>query len=432
MPHDQFNDPDSAGDAFEARLSSALRDTGDSFDADRAGLVAAGAARGQRLKRRRQAAVFGAVTATVAAAVVGGVLVLPGSDGDAVAGQPAASGTSTAQGAPGTSAEPSPASTATPAGVTEEQMLSTLKKLLPHGTVTGESGRGSDAPPENSPVASVVFDDGKGPAAIEVAIGRVQPGTEDARQAVQCPDKVYVQFDNCSTHRLPDGSAIMVFQGYEYPDRREDTKHWFAELVTPTGQRVSVMEWNAAAEKGAPVSRPTPPLSPAALTELAAAPQWRSLVDAMPQKPVRPSTSPERPGAPVRSTLASLLPKGLTIVHKSSDEEGFGYLVVDDGKGASLVQVNVQTRMNDVADELFGSDAETLPDGTRVAVHQGPGEKGGEGVVMWTVDTLRADGRRVVISAFNSGQQSTARTRETPALTVAQMREIALSPAWWK
>ncbi|GAA3220717.1 hypothetical protein ACFQE4_20390 [Streptomyces thermocoprophilus] len=94
--------------------------------------------------------------------------------------------------------------------------------------------------------------------------------------------------------------------------------------------------------------------------------------------------------------------------------------------------MNVQTRMNDVADELFGSDAETLPDGTRVAVHQGPGEKGGEGVVMWTVDTLRADGRRVVISAFNSGQQSTARTRETPALTVAQMREIALSPAWWK
>lgn len=84
---------------------------------------------------------------------------------------------------------------------------------------------------------------------------------------------------------------------------------------------------------------------------------------------------------------------------KSSDDGDFAYAVVDDGKGKSMVQVNVQPDMLDVAGDLFGSNSETLPDGTRVAVKQGPGDRGDQ--VMWTVDTMRADGKRVVISAFN-------------------------------
>ncbi|WP_406338251.1 hypothetical protein [Streptomyces sp. NBC_00649] len=95
-------------------------------------------------------------------------------------------------------------------------------------------------------------------------------------------------------------------------------------------------------------------------------------------------------------------------------DDGFAYVVVNDGKGASLVQINVQPNMSDVEDELSGSGAQTLPDGTKVVTHQGPGEKGGQGVVMWTVDTIRKDGFRVVISAFNSGAQNTAATRTTP------------------
>jgi hypothetical protein len=35
-----------------------------------------------------------------------------------------------------------------------------------------------------------------------------------------------------------------------------------------------------------------------------------------------------------------------------------------------------------------------------------------------------------VISAFNSGAQDTPATRTTPALTLKQLREIALSPSW--
>lgn len=168
---------------------------------------------------------------------------------------------------------------------------------------------------------------------------------------------------------------------------------------------------------------------------MAAATAWRDAVDAMPVDPNSPVTppSPSETGATlsVTSTLRTLLPKGLTVSESGdTDDSGFGYAVVDDGKGKTLVQVNVQADMSDVEGELFGSDAEVLSDGTKVAEHQGPGEKGGSGVVMWTVDTIRTDGRRVVISAFNSGAQDTPATRTTPALTMNQLRTIALSPNW--
>ncbi len=94
------------------------------------------------------------------------------------------------------------------------------------------------------------------------------------------------------------------------------------------------------------------------------------------------------------------------------------------------MQINVQPNMSDVERELFGSGAEVLPDGTKVVTHQGPGEKGGAGVVMWTADTIRTDGLRVVVSAFNSGSQNAAATRQTPALTIGQLKAIATSGKW--
>ena len=274
-------------------------------------------------------------------------------------------------------------------------------------------------------------------AAVSVSLNRVEPGGYDARQAVECPDKVYVPYDSCVTTRLPDASVVTVLKGYEYPDRRVDTKLWTANLVTPTGQHVTVMEWNAAAEKDAPISRSEPPLSAGELKKLAAAKEWRGFIDTIRQTPgktLEPPASQDGGGAGIRQTLTGLMPKGLKVVsHGSDDDAQFTYLVVDDGKGKSLVQVNVQPGMNtdrDVVGQLYGSGSETLSDGTKVAERQGPGEKGGAGVVMWTVDTLRADGLRVVISAFNSGAQNADATRKAPALTMKQLRAVALSPKW--
>ncbi|PAZ11736.1 hypothetical protein CLM62_34630 [Streptomyces sp. SA15] len=177
---------------------------------------------------------------------------------------------------------------------------------------------------------------------------------------------------------------------------------------------------------------------------VAAAPTATAGPTATPEKPTpeKPTSEKPTPSAPEASvpvsvngdaigqTLAGLLPDGLDVVARGGQETEFAYLVVDDGKGRSLVQINVQPGMSDVEGQLFGADAETLADGTKVTISQRPGEKGGAGVVMWTADTIRTDGLRVLVSAFNSGAQDTAATREAPALTVEQLKEIALSPKW--
>jgi hypothetical protein len=421
MPVEQHSQPHS--DPFEERLSAGLREAGGVFDTDRAALVTGGARRGRRRQLWRRAAAVGGAAASLALVGVGGALLVPGA------------GSAPRDGASVGANKPSPHATRAPSPLSGNQLIHTLEKLLPKGRFSQAEARGTAERP--GPYVRLVYDDGKGPAAVGVSFGRVQPGSDEARQTTECPGKVYVHYDACTRTRLADGSVVMVLQGYEYPDRRVDTKWWTAELVTPQGQHIGVSEWNAAAEKGAPVSRPEPPLSPDRLRQLAAAGVWRDVVDAMPADPKGPGPQPT-PTAPVgtrtvRATLKSLLPKGIkAVADDSTDGPGFGYLVLDDGKGRSLVQVNVQGDMADSAAELFGSGAQTLPDGTKVALHQQPGEKGGAGVVWWSVDTLRTDGRRVVISAFNSGAEDTPATRKTPALTMQQLRAIALSPAWWR
>ncbi|MFH8800195.1 hypothetical protein ACH4F6_11445 [Streptomyces sp. NPDC017936] len=424
MPVDQH-------DPFEDRLSAALHQAGGAFDADRAALAAAGRVRGRRLRLRRRAAVAGGA-AGLALVGVGGALLVP-SDGDGTArnGSVAAAGSGR------------PTATAVPA-VSADEMVRTLTELLPEGEVTRGAARGTNG--ALPPFAQVVFDDGKGAGSISLLVDRVTRGSgngeafDPAAEVTPCPEMQLPDAgpDSCVTQTLPDGSAVTLVQGYEYPDRRADTKAWSADLVTPAGQRVSVSEWNSPAEKGEPVSRPEPPLTLDQLKTLAAAQEWRRVADAIPEKTRKPSPATSDSagdttgfgGRRILAVLTDSLPDGLEVVSSDHQETEFAYAVVDDGEGRSYVQVNMQHDMSDAAAELYGSDAETLPDGTRVTTRQGPGEKGGEGVVMWTVDTMRADGRRVVVSAFNSGSQTAAATRPEPALTVAQLREIALSPQW--
>ncbi|MGW0817539.1 hypothetical protein ACWD00_30655 [Streptomyces viridiviolaceus] len=411
-------------DAFEDRLTAALRDTGDQFDADRAALVAGGHTRGRRARMRRRAGVLGGA-AGIALVGVGGAMLLP-------EGSP--SGPERSSVASSTTARPS--ASATPVPFSGDDLLRELKKLLPKGQFSEEAASGGiDAP---GAYAHLVYDDGKGGAAIGVSFARVEPGSRQVRELTECPDETFVEYDDCSTSRLPDGSLLRLYQGYEYPDRRVDTKFWSADLVTAEGQHVTVSEWNSPAEKDAPITRQDPPLSAAQLKEVVTAEVWRRVVDSLPKDPKKPSTSaapdtrpPGASGEAVVETLAGLLPEKLKVVTRGGQETEYGYVVVDDGKGRSLVQINVQHGMADVAGQLYGN-GETLPDGTRVTTRQGPGEKGAAGVVMWTADTMRpgTDGFRVVISAFNTGAQHEDATRDAPALTVEQLKEIALSPEW--
>ncbi|MDQ0992783.1 hypothetical protein [Streptomyces sp. V3I7] len=414
-------------DPFEDRIISALHQVGGTFDSHRLGLAARGEERGRTLRRRRAAVVTGA--AAVALVGLGGTFALP------VLQHQGGAQRSVAADAPARGWAPPGAAGARP--VTADEVIGTLKKLLPEGEFSGEEGRGSEEEPQ-VPYAQVVYDDGKGKAAVSVSVNRVEPGSRETTETTTCPDKTFIPYDACLTEKLADGSALMIVKGYEFPDRRVDTKLWTAELVTPKGQHVTAMEWNAAAEKDAPISRDTPPLSPKQLRSLVSARAWRDAADAIPADPNAPQRDPRPaqglvPGGSVTSTLTRLLPKGPKVATKgSATDPEFGYVVLDDGKGTSLVQVNVQRDMSDDAKELFDAKAKKLSDGTLVAWHRRPGEKGVKGIVWWTVDTLRTDGRRVVISAFNSGTQHTAATRATPALTMKQLEAIALDPRWFR
>ncbi|WSB47997.1 hypothetical protein OHA00_11875 [Streptomyces cellulosae] len=417
MPENQHEDP------FENRFATALRDTGDGFRAgDPAALVTGGQVRGRRKQLLRRTAVLGGITG-VALVGVGGTLLLPSDVHDPRR-------TSAAAG-PASTADPSAASPSPAESFSRDDMLRSLKELMPQGTYSEEDaqGTGSTMPP----YARLVFDDGEGAAALGLSVDRMDPGGEQAAQWTTCPDKKIVAYDDCTSATQPDGSRLMLLRGYEYPDRRVDTKWWNAELVTPDGVHVTLSEWNAPAQKDAPVSRPQPPLSAGQLKEVVTADVWKRVAAAMPQSP-KPSATGEappegRPSGAIAKTLMGLLPENLKVTGRSGPGGEYAYLVVDDGKGGSLVQINVQAGMSDLAGELF-KDAEKLPDGTLLTTQESPGEKAGKDVVMWTADTLRPDGLRVVISAFNTPAQDQDATRDTPALTLAQLREIALSTEW--
>ncbi|WP_329119216.1 hypothetical protein [Streptomyces sp. NBC_01465] len=410
---------------FEDQLGESLRRTGESFRPDdRSALVDAGLRRGRRtVRRRRTATVTGSV---VALALVGfggayasGVLDLGGGQGTGSVGAPA---------------KPKPLPAAKGDGhVSKEQVLRIFKSLLPEGKTSQEIASGS-APekedrPSGMPSASVVFDDGDGKAQIGISFNAVGTAPDVVDGYVTCPSKAYVPYDRCATETLADGSRFMVVQGYEYPDKREPTKNWRATLVTPKGVLVDMSEYNAPAEKGAQVSRDNPPLTATQLKAFVTAKAWAPVIADL--KPVaEKSETPRRTdpsAAGIQKALIASLPGKLAVTDKGG-QEGFGFVVVDDGKGASLVQINVQNGMDDVFPR---GDVTTLPDGTVVGVQKGSGEKVAD-QAMWTADAVGPDGFRVVISAFNTGSQTSASTREEPALTLAELKAIAIDAKWRK
>ncbi|MFC9294426.1 hypothetical protein ACFTWH_00065 [Streptomyces sp. NPDC057011] len=418
--------------SFEDELGEALRRAGDDFTTDRRALVDAGERRGRRLVARRRAAVVGGSVLALAAigtvgAWSGGLIDGPGSGASAVA----ASGS----GAASPSGAPKGATSRIGTGaVSADQLIDVLKSLLPGGEVSQTTARGTGDEP--GPMVSGVYDDGKGKSAIGVSLQRVSPEEVAGSRILECPDENLREFDSCKVEELDAGTRLLTYQGYEYPDRREETKLWRAVLVTATGYQVDVQEWNAAAEKGAPVSRTNPPLSPAQLKSFATSPLWLPVFQDLPPAPTGSAgaqqVAPPASGRAVREVLEERVKWFGVPVVGGGGQGDQGYVVLDEGKGRSLVEVEVQR-----GNQAYGAVAQyfehagytTLPDGTKMVVKQEPGEKGGAGVVRWIVDTLRPDGSRIIVSAYNSKNQSTAATRAEPALTIEQLKSIVTSEA---
>ncbi|MEU6974467.1 hypothetical protein [Streptomyces sp. NPDC046371] len=418
---------------FEEELGAVLRRTGDGFGPDdRRELASGGLTRGRRRMLRRRLAMTGGVLALAGIALGGayGGSVLGGMDVDAVVGVGGASVAAAPKpGGSGKAEQPGPKRGDEPR-IPVADLAAVLKANTPPGTWEIQDPDGSGQ------AVTAVYDDGKGKAAVSVGLYRAD-GAWSADQ-MSCPDKVAVPYDRCVTEKLPGGSRLLIVEGYEYPDKRVETKNWRALLQTKEGFIVDASEYNAAAEKDSPITRENPPFSATQLKSLVTAAGWRPLLEQLPPPQTKPGGSTTTPethepsAAAVQATLRSLLPKGqgLRVVGRGG-EGGYGYLVVDDGKGRSLVQINVQPGMTGIRNDVFGgSDVTTEADGTRVKLFEQPGEKGGQGVVWWGADTLGLDDFRVVVSAFNSGTQHDAATRPEPALTTQQMKAIALSPKW--
>ncbi|MEV0089983.1 hypothetical protein [Streptomyces sp. NPDC050738] len=406
---------------FEDQLGDSLRRTGESFHPDdNPALVAGGERRGRRtVRRRRTAAVTGSVVALAlvgfGGAYAGGVF-----DADGVSG--GAKGASVA--AP---AKPSPV--ASPGGVTKEQVLKIFKGLLPDGKTTQETASGADpdaGPKSVSPGASLVFDDGHGKAGIGISISAVGKDPDVVDGYVTCPSKAMVNYDRCAAGSLPNGSRFMVIQGYEYQDQPDGTKNWRASVVTANGILLDANEYNAPTEKGSATTRTNPPLSMTQMKALVTSTAWKPVIASVKPLDEKPRRSTEPSAADVQSVLIALLPAEVKVADKGG-QSGYGFVVVNDGKGDSLVQINVQRNMQDVTPV---GEITTLPDASLLGLNEGVGEKGGSGVVQRTADVVAPDGFRVVISAFNTGNQASAATRAKPALTLAQLKAIALDPKW--
>ncbi|QIQ03455.1 hypothetical protein [Streptomyces liangshanensis] len=421
---------------FEDRIGQALRATGDAFEPpDRSALVDGGLARGRRtVVRRRWAAVTGSV---VALAVVG----VGGAYGGGWWNGTGKGDTSVAL----------PALSASAKETSGAELTRILTGLLPRGTFGEVTARGPGDP--HGALVSGVFDDGKGRAGISLTLTRVSG--EPAIPEKQCPPRAIVPHKGCSLTTLLGGSTLRIFQGYEYPDQPQGVQRWQATLVTDRFL-VDVTEYNSPAEKGAPVSRPEPPLGVEQLRDLVTSNAWNGPLGELavapsgkdatgpakaPTRSAAPSTTPDPKGAggsgsagtapkKVRQTFLSLLPAGVKVLDQGGQGDEYAYAVVDDGKGAGFVQINVQAGMGDVAGELFGAGSTTLPDGTLLSTKKEPSEKGGQGAVMWTVDTLRPDGLRVVVSALNAAGFHADATREAPVLSIEQLTALATSEKW--
>ena len=429
-------DPFDETGPFEDKLGQVLRNTGDTFEpADSGALVDGGLTRGRRrVVRRRTAAVTGSVLALALVGVggaYGGGLLGDSGTGESSVARPKDPAPTTVTPGGGKAGKSDPQALKT--AKSGRELISILRGLLAPGKLSTSSVAGIGG----SDLAHVtgVLDDGKGDAQVSVALYPAE-GQDDP---MTCPAGNLDNDVQCVSTDLAGGDKLTVFQGFEYPDHRAETREWRALLLTKSGSIIDFAEYNAPAEKDAKVSRAEPPLNPKQLRDLVTSAKWAGPLAELAKEPPqtrakenlgRTSGATARDGGDINKTFASLLPAGLKIVESGTQEASYAYAVVDDGKGLTRVEINVQPRMNDVADELFGPGTTELPGGVKLNTAKKPGEKGGKDMVVWQADTLRPDGLRVVVFESNGAYQRGPATRKEPALSIEQLTKIATDPKW--
>ncbi|NUU24908.1 MAG: hypothetical protein HOV68_25890 [Streptomycetaceae bacterium] len=425
MSEDSRYDEDENG--LVRDLPGALRAASDAFPGPSPDLIDRGHTRGRRMRRNRRIRI-GVAGAALAAVAVSGAYVLPGLGGDADKEQ-------TASGPTVSSGSPTPS--AAPPAVSADQMLTTLKSLLPQGgTFTQERARGTEGTadkPAGGAFASLLYSDGKGGATgIDVSVERSLNGTK-------CPPIQVRPYAACTAVPLPDGSTLISAKGFTYPSSNKGQKMWEAELVRPDGVSVEVHAYGGGGEK-ATTSSVDPLLTLAEIETVAKSPAWTPAAASVASTPAPGSPPADGPEADkILALLKTFLPQGATVTDESGDS-GYVSLVADDHRGRSSVGINLQRGMTDkvgpyMTCDKFGAQAlsctvETLADGSKLLLLKQKSEKGGGDAERWTADLLRPDGFRVAVSSINSYAEAAPPTRTAPILDLDRLKAVATDPQW--
>ncbi|MFE0626502.1 hypothetical protein ACFW3D_05965 [Streptomyces sp. NPDC058864] len=300
-----------------------------------------------------------------------------------------------------------------------------MTALLPRGSVSEVAQPANHRPVSagGSTRAQVLFDDGRGVTLVQVTLNTRTP-------VPLCPDSAYHPYSEC-THTTQSGGAQLSVDISPVTDTTPSAvKRWTALYTAPDGRQVFVSETNARTEKDTAPTRSVPPLSTKRLAAIAASGTWKRYLSALPAPSAPPSVGRKISAQQITDTLQRLVPKRMS-VSDPQGSDGFGHVVLNDGHGPSLVAMNVQSwKPGDPRIRQLFHGARTLSDGTRITTSEKPPALGGKGAIERTVDTLREDGLRVVVSSDNARAYGIPATRENPALSIFQLQEIALDPSW--
>ncbi|MET8546916.1 hypothetical protein ABZW03_40860, partial [Kitasatospora sp. NPDC004799] len=383
-------------------------------------------------RRRSAAAVVGGAAAL---ALVGtGAVYLTGSPMDAGPVTAAAAPTTVAPAAAGSgspAAAPTAAPSPAPTVITGDEVLAAFRALLPKGEITEAKGRGTDDKQLGGTFAGadLVLDDGQGRSLVQIGIQKHRPAQVRPQSCPTDPERSRI--DSCAVTTLPDGSRLLLVQGHEYPDGRADTKEWHAALSGPDGREITVSEWNAPQEKGAPDSRPNPPLTLDQLKAIVTDASWDRVVAAVKFDGIdAEAVDPGLPLAEREAVLTRLLPPGVTVTGRTGSPLTATFQLARGGATGSLVlRVENWAKSVDNPGERAFKDAVALPDGSRLLTSGGPdgNDKGtgkGDGTGKGkppAVSVLRPDGLQVT---------ATEGPGDEPLLTLDQLKAIATAPDW--
>ncbi|MER5862053.1 hypothetical protein [Kitasatospora sp. NPDC002040] len=328
---------------------------------------------------------------------------------------------------PSTSATPSATATPHPpegAGPpSDETVLAAWKLALPAGVFSEVRGPGPAA--SGGVGLSARFDDGTGIGEVSVTVKRKARQATAQADELTCPDPKLAPYDSCRTSTLSDGSVLLVLRTPIYGAGRAGLTQAVVVLSRKDGRLITVKASNAGVDKTQPLTRTTPPLTPDQLTAAASSAVWDPVVAALPALVDGPPSRSEFPGGQIVATATSLLPAGLTPADANTSGYGYANFTVTDGKGPALVEISLSDNRRE-PNSGPQADWESLPDGTQF--YESTMDVG---VQRWSIEVRRPDGLWVTVMTYDSDRLKQDRpNRPGPALTTAQLRAIALSPAW--